>query len=315
MRTASASKAPPPNPPGSKPKPQKNVSLFDFLDLAKPKGTASKGPQMAGRGSGAGRAASAPRVREAASSVGGGTAGLGRTQRRGKEKEGPKKVRMSRMKKAILMELVDRYKGGRGEAAGLRLPGYDELWARAEARMEEEDRGKDGDGAGKDTGGEGGAGGVEGDWGDGNTKGGSVAPGGPSHAAVESVAGRTAGERGADKAALWAGGVGEGTLAAEGAAEKAAGPKAAEAGAEEYAVASFPLKRPAEAVANACLVREYVDQIVAPCINDAAKALLGEVQRFQVLGGAGAGRVELGGGVVRVQVSGGVESRFRTEAP
>jgi len=41
--------------------------------------------------------------------VGSSVGGLGRTQRRGKEKEGPKKVRLSKMKKTILLELLQRH--------------------------------------------------------------------------------------------------------------------------------------------------------------------------------------------------------------
>lgn len=39
-----------------------------------------------------------------------------------------------------------------------------------------------------------------------------------------------------------------------------------------------PLRRPKEAVTDPLLVREFVDQLVAPCVNEAAKALLAEVQ-------------------------------------
>ena len=41
------------------------------------------------------------------------------------------------------------------------------------------------------------------------------------------------------------------------------------------------IKRPAEAVANPRLVREYCEQLVVPAVNEAACALLAEVQRFQ----------------------------------
>ena len=61
------------NPPGSKPKPQKNVSLFDFLDLAKPGGGVATAAKLKGPGSAksaktpalaaSGRAKSAPRQR------------------------------------------------------------------------------------------------------------------------------------------------------------------------------------------------------------------------------------------------------------
>lgn len=267
MQGAAAARHPPPNPPGSKPKPQKNVSLFDFLDLAKPKGAAAKGPILAARG-GVGRTASVPRARVAPDASGGAPAGLGRTQRRGKEKEGPKKVRLSRMKKAILMELVQRHKGGSGEVVGgggqMQIPGYAELEARAEARIAEEDRGMppaSGDARG------GGAGG--GDTGGGDTGGCDTGGEGAGvvddeDAAGEGVAGGSATPGASEH------GVVAGSIVVEGTGEAFA------------SVGTAPLKRPAEAVGNACLIREYVDQIVAPCVNDAAKALLAEVQRFQV---------------------------------
>ena len=264
----SSTGAPLPNPPGSKPKPQKSVSLFDFLDLAKPDrlapSTTAKGPILSARGAHGGRSLSAPRAREVAAegsgSAGGGVVGLGRTQRRGKEKEGPRKIRLSKMKKTILTELLEKHgvshlgvEPAPSVGAPLRLPEFNELESRAKARIAEEDlkSGKASESATK------------------------------ALDAAEEMAGRDSTVIGPQESAPKDEESGDGPLPKDGTSQQVSTGSSAQ------------LKRPPAAVANSFLVREYVDQIVAPCINDATKALLAEVQRFQVSAGARLARREI----------------------
>lgn len=138
-------------PPASrKPKPQKNVTIFDFLDLAvgpakgaaKGKAASTKSGATAEPSSRLGaRSVSAPRrqpenarSRSRGAEAGRvGVLGLGPTQRRGKEKMGPKKVRLSKMKKTILLELMQKH-----VSSAVAIPDFETLNAEANARLDTE---------------------------------------------------------------------------------------------------------------------------------------------------------------------------------
>ena len=244
----------------SKPKPQENVSVFDFLDLAMANKTASisRSGAKAISNSNIARSTSAPRqrvnvtgrsgnslhtaaLRPATKSSTAGTEsrrlGLEVTQRRGKEKEGPKKIRLSKMKKRILHELMEKYETGSTPP----LPQFAILEAAAEARLLAE-------------------------------KADDLSAQGSKEAADDSVQDanakrhETAKKSGAElDQATYPGGDDADSAFIVDDDNKPLG----------------PLVRPKEAVSAPLLVREYVKQIVCPRVNTAATQLLAELYRFQ----------------------------------
>ena len=103
-----------------KPKPQANVMLSDLFSNLSFKPAKAKGGKMGGKaesGESGGKegvklSVGHRQVKEnnlTSSKTTIGVSGLGPTQTRGKEKAGPKKVRLSKMKKTILRELMQRH--------------------------------------------------------------------------------------------------------------------------------------------------------------------------------------------------------------
>ena len=307
----------------SKPKPQANVMLSDLFDLAMP--TPSAKPTKAGAPSSKpavsasasmGRATApvtqplsqaerkAAAKAEALAKAKAGTeqpvqvSGLGKTQRFGKQKEGPKKVRLSKMKKTILRELMVRHgllPGLDGELApaaagaaatssdavgegGSAAPAAAVLDADAEEEILEKayeqlypdgdpevDADEDDDAA---------------DAGEGDDADDAAAASDDAAAAADEADGANAE---ADKAAKGGGSKPE-QAKKEVADDEGGGADASNDDAEEDTAEGSKdtvLRRPDAAFSDPWLVREYVDQLVLPEVNEACLALLQELSRFQ----------------------------------
>ena len=326
-----------------KPKPQANVMLSDLFDLAMP--TPSAKPAKAGVPSSSKPAVSASASmgrttgpvtqplsqgeRKAAAKAealakaraGADTAvqvsGLGKTQRFGKQKEGPKKVRLSKMKKTILRELMMRHgllPGADGELApaaagaasttadavgegGAAAPAaaaldadveeeilakaYEQLYPDGDPEADDDDDDEDADEAGEGDDGDDGADAGEAGEGDDGDDGAEASDEIAAAAKKLSLDEADGANAEADKAAK-----GGGSKPKEGADDEAEGGGASGDDAEEEegkaeGSKDTSLRRPDAAFSDPWLIREYVDQLVLPEVNEACSALLQELSRFQ----------------------------------